>query len=116
MWHFFLKNVEKSNKVMHLRLVLTCRFYNIFNTKKHLAWALKKFPFIFLCIPNKVKESSQRFLYTTIMDQKCTNDIRFSHNKNLDQNLAWLTQKTEEPKSNKGNLTFPSHIVNMTEL
>ena len=34
-------------------------------------------PFIFLCIPNKVKESSQHFLYTTIMDQKCTNDIRF---------------------------------------
>ena len=50
------------------------------------------------------------------MDQKSTNDIRFSHNKNLDQNLAWLTQKTVEPKSNKWNLTFPSHIVNMTEL
>ena len=34
----------------------------------------------------------------------------------MDQNLAWLTQKTEEPKSNKGNLTFPSHTVNMIEL
>ena len=51
-----------------------------------------------------------------MMDQKCTNDIRFQHNKNLDQNLAWLTQKTEEPKSNKGNLTFPSYTVNMIEL
>ena len=50
------------------------------------------------------------------MDQKCTNDIRFYYNKKFDQNLAWLTQKTEEPKSNKGNLTFPSHTVNMTEL
>ena len=49
------------------------------------------------------------------MDQKCTN-IRFQYNKNLDQNLAWLTEKTEEPKSNKGNLTFPSNNVNMTEL
>ena len=39
------------------------------------------------------------------MDQKC-NIIRFYYNKNLDQNLAWLTQKTEEPKSNKGSLTF----------
>ena len=29
------------------------------------------------CIPNKVKKSSQQFLYITIMDQKCTNDIRF---------------------------------------
>ena len=50
------------------------------------------------------------------MDQKCTNDIRFQYNKNLDQNLAWVTQKTEEPKSNKKNLTFPSHTVNMLEL
>ena len=32
----------------------------------------------------------------------------------MDQNLAWLTQKIEEPKSNKGNLTFPSHTVSMT--
>ena len=38
------------------------------------------------------------------MDQKCTNDIRFQYNKNLDQSLVWLTQKTEEPKSNKGTL------------
>ena len=27
----------------------------------------------------------------------------------LDENLAWLTQKTEEPKYNKGNLTSSSH-------
>ena len=30
--------------------------------------------------------------------------------------MQMLTQKTEEPKGNKGNLTFPSHAVNMTEL
>ena len=29
----------------------------------------------------------------------------------MDENLEWLTQKTEDPKSNKGNLTFPSHTV-----
>ena len=28
-------------------------------------------------------------------------------NKDLDQNHAWQTQKTEDPKSNKGNLTPP---------
>ena len=50
------------------------------------------------------------------MDKKCTNDIRFQYNKNLDQKLAWLTRKTEEPKNNKENLTFPSHAVNMIEL
>ena len=40
------------------------------------------------------------------MDQKCTNDIRFSNN----ENLAWLTHQTEDPKNSKGNLTFPPHI------
>ena len=50
------------------------------------------------------------------MDQKCTNDVRFWYNKNLNLNLAWLTQKTEESESNKENLTFPSHTVNMIEL
>ena len=37
-------------------------------------------------------------------------------NKDLDENLAWQTQKTENPKSNKGNLTFPTHLVNVIEL
>ena len=50
------------------------------------------------------------------MDQKYTNDFRFWYNKDLDQNLAWLTQKTKEPKSNKENFTFLSHTVNMIEL
>ena len=34
------------------------------------------------------------------MDQKYTNDRVF-------ENLAWLTQKTEEPKCNKGNFIPP---------
>ena len=34
----------------------------------------------------------------------------------MDQNLAWLTQKTEHPKSNNENLTFPTHTVNMIQL
>ena len=40
------------------------------------------------------------------MDKKCTNDIRFHYNKDLDENHAWLTQKTEDLKSNKGKLTM----------
>ena len=48
------------------------------------------------------------------MDQKYTNDRVF-------ENLAWLTQKTEEPKCNKGNFTLPTphthtQIVNAIEL
>ena len=50
------------------------------------------------------------------MDQKSTNDIRFQYSKDLDENLAWLTQKTEDPKSCKGNLNFPTHTVNVVEL
>ena len=52
-WHPYLKNVERNNKAVHLRLVLTYLFKNLFNTKKHLAWALKKnCPLTFLCISN----------------------------------------------------------------
>ena len=29
----------------------------------------------------------------------------------MDENLDWLTQNTEDPKSNKGNITFPPHTV-----
>ena len=34
----------------------------------------------------------------------------------MDENLEWLTQNTEDQKSNKGNLTFPTHTVNVIEL
>ena len=27
----------------------------------------------------------------------------------MDENREWLTQNTEDPKSYKGNLTFPTH-------
>ena len=37
-------------------------------------------------------------------------------NKDLDENLAWLTEKTEDPKSNKGNLNFLPQTVNVIEL
>ena len=50
------------------------------------------------------------------MDKKCTNDARFYYSKDLDENFAWLTQKTENPKSNKVNLTFAIHIVNVIKL
>ena len=36
------------------------------------------------------------------MDQKYTNDTMFYYYKDLDENLAWLTQKTE----GKSNLTL----------
>ena len=50
------------------------------------------------------------------MSQKCTNDTRFYYNKHMDKDLGWLTQNTEDQNSNKGNLTFPTHTVNVNEL
>ena len=38
-----------------------------------------------------------------------------NRNIDLDENLAWLTQKTEDLKSNKGKLTFSPHTVNAIE-
>ena len=40
------------------------------------------------------------------MDQKYTNDTMFQYYKDLDENLAWLTQKTEEKKVIKETLLF----------
>ena len=50
------------------------------------------------------------------MNQGCTNDTRFQYNKDFDENPAWLTQKTEDPKSNRGKLSFSSYTVNVIEL
>ena len=50
------------------------------------------------------------------MDQKCTNDTRFQYNKDMDENVEWLTQNTEDLKSSKGKFTFPPHTVNVIEL
>ena len=33
----------------------------------------------------------------------------FQYYKDLDESIAWLTQKNEEMKSNKGNFIFPTH-------
>ena len=64
MWHFFLKNVEKNNKAVHLRLVLTYLFKNLFNTKKHRAWALKKiFHLFFYVFQAKLKKHSTFFVH-----------------------------------------------------
>ena len=41
------------------------------------------------------------------MDQKCKNDK--DYNKDLDENLTWLTQKPEDPKVTKGTLLSPTH-------
>ena len=45
--------------------------------------------------------------------QDFDDNLNENRDKDLDKNLAWLTQKTEDPKSNKGNLTFPTQIVNV---
>ena len=55
-------------------------------------------------------------MYTTKTDQEYTNNIMLQYYKDLNKNFAWLNQKTEESKGNKGHFTFPTHRVNVTEL
>ena len=43
--------------------------------------------------------------FTTRLDENVDGNL----NKYLDENIPWLTQKTEDPKSNKGNLTPPTN-------
>ena len=56
------------------------------------------------------------------MDSKYTNDTMFLYYKGFDENLACLTQKTEDKKVIKEitfvgkNFTFTTHRVNVTEL
>ena len=60
--------------------------------------------FTLKCVRDMVKTCSQMIQFFIIFY------------KELDANLAWLTQKSEEPKSNKGNFTFPIHTVNIIEM
>ena len=50
------------------------------------------------------------------MNRKYTNNTTFYYYKDLGENLAWLTQKTEESKCNKANFTPPPPTVNVIEL
>ena len=54
------------------------------------------------------------------MDQKYTNDAMFYYYKDLDENLAWLTQKTEESKCNfeggsNYGMIWSTYIITMKE-
>ena len=41
-WHLYLKNVYKNSRVVHIRLLFTYLYQNLFNIKKHLALVLQK--------------------------------------------------------------------------
>ena len=47
--------------------------------------------------------------------EKYANDT-FQYYQDLDENLAWITKKNEEPKSNKGNFIFAINRANVMEL
>ena len=71
MWHFYLKNVEKNNKTVHLRLLFTYLHQNFFNIKKHLTLVLKKHVHVVFCVfETNVNKAVNIFLWTTTMDQK----------------------------------------------
>ena len=96
MWHLHLKNEEKNNKAMHLRLVLTYLLYNLFNTKKYLALALKKIVHLLFCVlQTKLNKAFNIFCRLLEWIRNVQVIPGFSA-KDLDENLAWLTEKTED--------------------
>ena len=106
-WDFYTKNVEKKKQGNALRLLFAHLHFtynqNLFNINKHLALVLKKNVHVLSCVfQTNLNKSSRHFLCTIRMDQKYTNDAMFYYYKDLDENLAWLTQNTEESKCNKG--------------
>ena len=109
----FPENLEKNKKVVDLSLLFTNLNQNLFNIKKHLGLVLKKIFHVVLCI-------LQINLYKAVsifcpLPEWIRNIPMFYYYQDLDENLAWLTQKTEELKSNKGNFTFPTNTVHMIE-
>ena len=42
-----------------------------------------------------------------VLVQDLDENVDENLDKDLDENLAWQTQKTEDPESNKTNLSFP---------
>ena len=93
--------MEKNNKAVHLRLVLTYLFQNLFNTKKQFALALKKIVYLLFCVfQTKLNKAVKIFfrLPEWIRNVQIYQVLVKDLDENVDENLAWLTQKTEDPK------------------
>ena len=81
---------------MHLRLVLTYLLYNLFNTKKYLALALKKIVHLLFCVL-QTKLNKAFNIFCRLLEQiRNVQVIPGFSTKDLDENLAWLTEKTED--------------------
>ena len=81
---------------MHLRLVLSYLLYNLFNTKKYLALALKKIVHLLFCVlQTKLNKAFNIFCRLLEWIRNVQVIPGFSA-KDLDENLAWLTEKTED--------------------
>ena len=50
------------------------------------------------------------------MDQIYTNNKIVYYYKDLDENLAWVTQNSKKLKDNEGNFMFNTHSVTVIEL
>ena len=109
MWHFFLKNVEKNNNTVHLRFVLTYPFFSkTFSILRDIfPWHSKKIVHLLFCVFQTKLNKAVNISCRLPIWVKNVQMIPGYSKINLDENLVWLTQKTEDPKSNKANLIFP---------
>ena len=79
---------------------------NLFNIKKH--HALYFVHVLFCVFQTKLNKAVNIFF---ALPKWIRNIPMIQCFSSIDENFAWLTKKTEEPKSNKGNFTFPIHRV-----
>ena len=110
------KNLEFSNmwwkkqKRSELRLLFTYLHQNLFIIKKHIPLVLQKIVHVVFCVSYTNLNQVDNILCILSESIKNVQMKQGFSTIDLDENLAWLTQKTEESKHNKGNFTFSTHI------
>ena len=98
MWHLYFKNIKKiGNKAVHEDTKTFSILRNI------LLWYLKKFVHVLFCV---FKTNLDKALYTLCKLSEWISNLQMTQRFNTMILIAWLTQKTEGPKCNKGNFTF----------
>ena len=92
-----------------IKVALFYLHQNLFNIKKHLALVHKKIVHILFCVfQTNLNKAVNIFCTLSESYSKCTIDAKFQCNKDLNENLAQLTQKTKELKhSNKKVAILP---------
>ena len=117
MRHLYMKHVEKNNKqcIEGLASLIFSKAFSIL--RNTLPWHSKEIVHLLFCaFQTKLNKAVNIFVdYQNGSEmynwyQVSVEDL----DENVDENLAWLTQKTEDLKINKDNLTHPRTVNYLT--